>query len=315
MDKWNEILPNFCPLLENKNNECFLDISITKINFKLDRMLALNLSFHIVYFMTTQEFCEGGNVSINIMSKSRTVESQILTYCGHYSEFNIYSHLINTAVILNTMQHLWDRQRDRPFLVNFTFSVMQKHLVKTAIHENISLQKYVTSLVFTNFKSITTVSVMHITLVKNSFIILVINLNLMHLLEVYDGPVLGYNKLKPTLKTETSTFQCVILMLSENNLLLMEEENIIRYSERLSISQNISLKIFKDLQLPAPYCSENTCVIQIKAPEKYQVNTSVKQLIYQGKYSETCVNGGLVVDEQFSKDSYRVSQNIKICFG
>ena len=130
------------------------------------------------------------------------------------------------------------------------------------------------------------------------------------LLSIYDGPGLMFKIFESNTMVETSTFQCVvqILTLAERNYTnssLYGDESIQFYSKKLKRRTNIKLlngMNHEDIIIPDYVCHHFPCVIHFQAKSGNQVNVSVSHVKYVGEESLECKYAGLVAVEELPNE-------------
>ena len=128
---------------------------------------------------------------------------------------------------------------------------------------------------------------------------------------LYDGPGLRSKTVAVNQKKQSTTFQCVLEVLSSFQI---DERNTI--SDVLFHSQshenvliyNVSTSV-ETIHLPDKHCDPNLCILRLKA-EAAHINSSVPNLNYTGEESPACKYGGLVFTEQLNT---RKKQSNALC--
>ena len=127
--------------------------------------------------------------------------------------------------------------------------------------------------------------------------------NASDLLFIYDGPRPNFKLLQRDTFVETSTFQCVVQILTAaertftNSSSYYTEKDISFYSKMLETSRIVNLlhdMSTEVMPVPDSLCYPSPCVIQIQAESGSQINVTADHVSYLGEESFECKYAGLV---------------------
>ena len=100
-----------------------------------------------------------------------------------------------------------------------------------------------------------------------------------------------------------STFQCFVQLLQSTRAINTEQQAV-QYSQFVAEFGTLKIGTTKSemLFLPSIHCGDKICIWQVETDQTYHINITISSLNYSGKFSETCLFGGLVIAEQLSDE-------------
>ena len=266
---------------------------VFKINFHIDPILGLNITFYTIFSMGGFKHCQIEWIKLLIFNDTN---NQTFIYCGHYPSFNFYPVFRNLEI--NIIVHLY-----LELSLNFIYTMIDNLLINSFSTESSFNFK-----TFSNFHSYKTKS--HY--IDSFFIQMgkVYNIVLRDknvgsqefVIIMYDGPgfsspVLNITRNKYTI---SSTFQCILQIVFHNDLFLLAKRSLIYIARKRWIDKSLRLIQNKTLfyKIPNKALTKSRYSVSIETNIHFQIKGSVEQLTYRGVYNPSCLFGGLVVAER-----------------
>ena len=255
-------------------------------NFKMDKMLSLNLTLHDLYFSSGYVDCKRGNMSI--FKSMKTVQPSIF-YCGYHSEFSIYPGESNVSILTSVYAHIL-------MVLNATFSVTDSKLVRTFPTKYYShMTSFFIWNVYENYAEIN----IFVQTWKTHTIKLQLLQKYVQWHVVYNGPghesaildQINVYKNKVYIYN-CSSFQCLINIIPNDS-----ENTFVNYSS-IQLETILKKEIHETsyMTLSGNFnCSIRPCLIVLHAQSDFQVNVTVMEMSYKSKksYCQDCRYGGL----------------------
>ena len=266
--------------------------------FRTYPSIALNITIENIQFASDYLECHWARLVI--LSESL---NNRFTYCGHHTKFNIYPGYSNVNITIDSYRHSL-------FAFSASHTIFNKSRIVTIKTYNFNFT--ISCLYLTKSNSIFWY-IFHITVRKVHNIVLRFPKTSSLNYDLYDGPGLLSKNLKNSGHIyETSTFQCVLQILTKDKLETEDEpfrytSKLVNFSRSLKISSNESSST---MNLPTSLCPENYCAIFITSDEASQINITLQKTIYKGPTGEKCKYGGLVTGEEMRKG---YTESLTIC--
>ena len=279
--------------------------------FRLDEELRLNISFNYIYLSSGSSDCSSGSVTVekNVKKRQKRQNRPELVYCGQHARFSVYPSLVNFHLKLRAKEMIM-------YKLSAFFAVMDKFVV---INKRVKFRLFrfnpYTTHIFRNKEMLFSY---HLQTRKIDHIILKSGFASDLLLFIHDGPGLMFKMFQSNMLVETSTFQCVvqILTIAERNITnsrLYDADEAIRfYPKKLKILRYINLLHdinSEEVFIPDSACYPSQCVIQIDAESASQINVTASHIRYVGEESLECKYAGLVAVEELT-DEYKESTTL-----
>ena len=290
-------------------------------HFYLDNRLSVNITFNKLYFISGPNDCLTGYLSIitpphkpnfdiakgthyrpnyrlkiTLQNMQDYKENNGLLFCGYHSNTNIYPRGRFLALVIGL-------HRDVIYNVNASFSVMDKGLSTVYENKKRQIHSVLYQLTISGQFSIFTFTFQ----LKKIYYMILKCLKLAESLIVYDGPGI----FSPIIRKEsdtftTSSFQCVVQILSLFHMVNVSYDQYIKYIPR-KIKHIKSIRLSKVVrkEFSTDECITNPCIIAIDTDQKFHINATVLTFEYLGddQESSSCRYGGLVSVEQFHSEN------------
>ncbi len=278
--------------------------------FKLDKMLALNLSFGEIWFSTSSvycptQWCRFGNLSIQNMGDTKGG----FLFCGHMATFMIFPDFREVMITIST-----ERFAPVSWRIIVKFSAVDPSLA-TTIDQNknspltfLSVQQ--TQILRREHILFSCLIQMH----KIFCVFLQTKLTAETKFLFFDGPGVLSPIVSKGPNFTSSTFQCFL------QVLFMCSKNISRQTDQMfqfspvevnfrTISATTSATTF--LVLPSLWCDTNICGLSGHSQIGFQVNVTLTRMQYKGVNITSCSRGGLAIGEMFYDNKY--NESLTVC--
>ena len=277
--------------------------------WKLDTKMRLNLTFFTIYFSSGVSDWHLNHLSIvngfDCSTYLGFFKSHLyFQFFGQYSTFTFYSNYSQVTVCLRNS----NPDIVTGYHVEGMFAILDRdQLVNTHVHQWTQLSP---ELLY-NVQSKYTLCRYFISVSKFDCIIIKIKESNKFRYDIHDGPGL----LADTLHikgsyTITSTFQCLMLVLTPNDN--MPYDSYFNFtSKMLSAKGNINInQIHNSLfTFPNQKCRKGLCISLVKADLGYQVNITSILVKSASRYNFNCIYAGLVAGERLVSE-YEESKTI-----
>ncbi len=248
--------------------------------FTMATNLSLTLFLDSIVFYTRRKGCRKYYFQVSL---AQNQESFI--YCGQHSQFYLYLQG-RTAVLTIVIQPYL------PFHLNTSFQVNDENLVYS-----ISNTRWPTLQSGHVFKNGQSHLEFKLKTQKQNILSLNFSTKDLFLFVVFDGPGSLSQPLNSTQNLDTSTFQCLVLVISS----LVSKHSFSFFTREVLSIQKILLRhsgVSVQLKLPYSHCSSSSlCLIQIIGENKYHINATIRHISYTGMQSPTCDFGGVTAIE------------------
>ena len=288
-----------------KNHQLLLSYSY----WNLDTKMRLNLTFFTIYFssgvldwqLNHLSVVNGFDCSIDLGFFKSHLYFQ---FFGQYSTFTFYTNHSQATVCLRNS----NPDIITGYHVEGMFAILDRdQLVNTHVHQWTQLSP---ELVY-NVKRKYTLYRYFIAVSKFDCIIIKIKESNKFRYDIYDGPGL----LADTLHikgsyTITSTFQCLMLVLTPNDN--MPYDSSFNFtSKMLSAKENININRTHNslFTYPNKKCRKGLCISLVNADLGYQVNITSVLVKCTSPYNFNCIYAGLVAGERLVSE-YKESKTI-----
>ena len=275
--------------------------------FSLDEELRLNITFNYIFLSSGSSDCSRGSVNIQNKARKRRNRPELL-YCGQHARFNAYPGLVDMHLKLIAKEMIM-------YKLSAFFSVMDKFVV---INKRMKFKLFrfipYSTHILRNKEMLFSY---HLQTRKINYIILKTG-NLSDLLFIYDGPVPNFKLLETDTFVETSTFQCVVQILTAaernfTNSNLYDAEEEIRFHSKMLKTRRI-VNLLHDMStevmfVPDSLCYPSPCVIHIQTETGIQINVTADDVSYLGEESFEYKYAGLVIVEELT-DEYKESTTL-----
>ena len=263
--------------------------------FSTHKSLALNITVENIQFATDYLQCNWGRLTI-LSFKSLGIP---FTFCGHQTSFNIYPSYSDVNIVIYSYMYSI-----------FIFSASHTIITKSQI-VGISTSNLKSSWIYFVKKG-TVLYTFHIKVRKIHNIVVQSTETLFYRYDIYDGPGFLSTNLRNSRDIyETSTFQCVVQMLTKP--LQLTVDGYFNYtSKRINISHIFKISSNDNstiMNLPMNTCFRQLCAVYLFTEETVYINITLLKMIYKGPTEEKCKYGGLITGEEMMND-YKESETV-----
>ena len=284
--------------LPHFNNEKMYKIqTYSYANWNLHARFKLNITFFTIYFFTVGSNwlkCFEDCLSIN----SGTLSSYI--FCMQHSSFSYYSKEKRVTLTVRL-----DNCHDNEYYIEGIFMIIDKVQIESA---SLILKKAI------NPELVYDIGDKHILL--RYFISvrkldqIILKTQKLNTYEVFDGPGLLSDIMDITSNLITSTFQCLVLLLTLRGKRI-HNENLIFTSKQISTKNQILITRIMNgmIYFPNNMCRKSLCISKVDASKGHQVNITATVVNSTVSHNFHCLKGGLLAVERFLT-GYKESKTI-----
>ena len=266
--------------------------------FHTHKSLALNITVENVQFASDYLECHWGRLTIYSF-KSLGIP---FTFCGHQTNFNVNPGYRDVNIVIHSYMY-------SIFMFSATHTIITKSQIVGTNTSN-----FKNSWIYF-VKNDTVLYTFYIKVRRIHNIVVQFTETLFYRYDLFDGPgFLSTNLRNSGHMYETSTFQCVVQILTKPLQLTVDEyfnytSKEINISHIFKISSNDSSVI---MNLPVNTCCQQHCAIYLLTEETVHINVTLLEMIYKGPTGEKCKYGGLITAEvmlNYYKESLTVCES------
>ncbi len=292
-------------------------------SFYLDKFFTLNLTFHHVYFSSTNiNECYFANLTVNDCAKTKSIvlewDERVdwrspkwthreikhgivtsvynFTFCGIHSKATIFSRCSNVAVVTQLQHYILHDTKLSYSVIDF------RKIVSTSLGRKTETNTQLFNQIWDlESKKYVLLETMRVSAPKYETILLTVSVAENIHVEVYDGPgilspLLGFSTQvagnTTSILFKTTTFQCLVFKYKFNALM-----KFVTVPSRVEIKTTDThfphTTIFPSHRLCQ---SSQLCLLRFRTDPGFKVNLSVADLQYNGQHNTaTCLFGGLSV--------------------
>ena len=262
--------------------------------WKLNPKLRMNLTFYGIYLSSGVLNC--GLECVIIGSPHNCDRISEFRFSGQYSSFNLYPKYPCMFLLYRSKFFRTQHQVDGMFMI-----IDLNKLISVPVLNRISSPDFAYKV-----KDKHTVLRYFILIRKLDHIIIKMNWSSTVRYVVHDGPGLLSDILHLTDNyTVTSTFQCLLLLLSLTEVYFMYTSKTCSPSTNITINKTSNTVFY----FPNNKCNRVLCVLTANADAGYQVNITTIVVKSTNAYNYNCLYGGLVTGERLAS-KYRESKTV-----